>query len=75
VHVGVYLRGYVAWEMGTDDETGDDSYAVQVAPASHWPEMRAAILVVSDKKKSVTSTAGMQTTVKTSSYSRNVRRV
>jgi len=36
--------------MGTDDETGDDLYAVQVAPASHWPEMRAAILVVSDKK-------------------------
>ena len=58
--------GYVAWEMGADDETGEDSCAVQVAPASHWPEMRAAILVVSDKKKSVSSTAGMQATVKTS---------
>ncbi|RPB28545.1 Diphosphomevalonate decarboxylase, partial [Terfezia boudieri ATCC MYA-4762] len=58
--------GYVAWEMGTDDETGEDSYAVQVAPASHWSEMRAAILVVSDKKKGVSSTAGMQATVKTS---------
>jgi len=57
---------YVAWEIGTDDETGDDSYAVQVAPASHWPEMRAAILVVSDKKKSVSRTVGMQTAVKTS---------
>ena len=58
--------GYVAWEMGADDKTGEDSYAVQVAPASHWPEMRAAILVVSDKKKGVSSTAGMQATVKTS---------
>lgn len=45
---------------------GSDSLAVEIAPASHWPEMRAAILVVSAAKKDVSSTAGMQATVKTS---------
>ena len=37
-----------------------------VAPREHWPEMRALILVASAEKKSVSSTAGMQTTVATS---------
>lgn len=45
---------------------GTDSVAVQVAPMSHWPEMRALILVASADKKHVSSSAGMQTTVQTS---------
>jgi diphosphomevalonate decarboxylase len=57
--------GYVAWQMGTKDD-GSDSVAVEVAPASHWPTMRALILVASADKKKVSSTSGMQTTVKTS---------
>lgn len=57
--------GYVAWAMGTRDD-GTDSVAVQVAPASHWPDLHALILVVSDKKKGTPSTAGMQRTVATS---------
>lgn len=57
--------GYVAWRHGELPD-GTDSMAVQVAPASHWPEMRALILVVSASKKDVSSTTGMQTTVKTS---------
>ncbi|XXZ98580.1 diphosphomevalonate decarboxylase [Meyerozyma guilliermondii] len=57
--------GYVAWEMG-DLENGEDSKAVEVAPVSHWPTMKAAILVVSDDKKDTPSTSGMQTTVATS---------
>ncbi|KAI9815026.1 MAG: diphosphomevalonate decarboxylase [Pycnora praestabilis] len=57
--------GYVAWDMGSE-ASGDDSKAVQVAPASHWPSMRALVLVVSAAKKGVSSTSGMQTTVKTS---------
>jgi len=57
--------GYVAWEMGTKED-GSDSMAVQVAPASHWPNMRALILVASAEKKDVSSTSGMQTTVATS---------
>ena len=45
---------------------GTDSVARVVAPLSHWPEMRALILVVSAEKKGISSTTGMQATVKTS---------
>lgn len=57
--------GYVAWRMGAKDD-GSDSLADLVAEASHWPEMRALILVVSAAKKGVSSTSGMQQTVATS---------
>jgi diphosphomevalonate decarboxylase len=57
--------GYVAWQKG-EAEDGSDSMAAQVAPASHWPEIRALILVVSAEKKGISSTAGMQATVNTS---------
>ncbi|KAL8682787.1 MAG: hypothetical protein Q9186_001209 [Xanthomendoza sp. 1 TL-2023] len=59
------LGGYVAWDHGVLLD-GTDSKARLVAPRSHWPEMRALILVASAEKKGVSSTAGMQTTVKTS---------
>jgi diphosphomevalonate decarboxylase len=59
------MGGYVAWRAGSKED-GSDSIAEEVAPASHWPEMRALILVVSAEKKGVASTAGMQTTVETS---------
>ncbi|KAF2256676.1 diphosphomevalonate decarboxylase [Trematosphaeria pertusa] len=58
--------GYVGWEQGSKED-GSDSVAFQVAPAEHWPGMRAIILVVSAAKKGVSSTTGMQTTVATSS--------
>ncbi|CDK26220.1 unnamed protein product [Kuraishia capsulata CBS 1993] len=57
--------GYVAWEMGLKED-GSDSKAVEVAPKSHWPDIKACILVVSDDKKDVPSTSGMQLTVATS---------
>lgn len=57
--------GYVSWEMGKLED-GSDSLAYEVAPRSHWPEMQALILVVSDHKKGTSSTAGMQRTVATS---------
>ena len=57
--------GYVAWRMG-DKADGTDSKADLVAEASHWPNMRALILVVSAAKKGVSSTSGMQQTVATS---------
>ena len=60
------LGGYVAWDKGTAAD-GSDSVAYEVAPASHWPEMRALILVASAEKKDVSSTAGMQQTVASSS--------
>mgnify|MGYP001577121617 CR=1 FL=1 len=61
--------GYVAWDMGSAAD-GSDSQAVEIAPASHWPNMRALILVASAEKKGVSSTAGMQTTVATSELSK-----
>ncbi|SCV04104.1 LAME_0H15786g1_1 [Lachancea meyersii CBS 8951] len=57
--------GYVAWEMGSEAD-GSDSKAVEVASQSHWPDMKAAILVVSAAKKDTPSTSGMQHTVATS---------
>lgn len=57
--------GFVSWEMG-EKADGSDSYAVQVAPESHWPDLEALICVVSDAKKGTSSTAGMQSTIKTS---------
>ncbi|KAL7414012.1 Diphosphomevalonate decarboxylase [Mrakia frigida] len=57
--------GFVAWEQGSLP-TGLDSYAVEIAPRSHWPTLHALICVVSDVKKTTASTAGMQLTVETS---------
>jgi diphosphomevalonate decarboxylase len=62
------MGGFVAWRAGTKED-GSDSKAQEVAPASHWPDLRALILVVSAEKKGVPSTAGMQTTVETSTLS------
>lgn len=51
--------------MGTKED-GSDSFAVEVAPREHWPDMHALICVVSDAKKGTSSTSGMQRTVETS---------
>lgn len=48
--------------------TGEDSIAKQIAPASHWPEMRVLILVVNDAKKKYSSTSGMKKSVETSEF-------
>lgn len=57
--------GYAGWQKG-EAEDGSDSMAYEVAPASHWPDMRACILVASAEKKDISSTTGMQATVATS---------
>lgn len=57
--------GFVAWEMGQKVD-GSDSLAVQIAPETYWPELEALICVVSDVKKGTSSTAGMQSTIKSS---------
>ncbi|XP_055268941.1 diphosphomevalonate decarboxylase isoform X2 [Moschus berezovskii] len=57
--------GFVEWQMGERPD-GKDSIACQVAPESHWPELRVLILVVSAERKPMGSTAGMQTSVETS---------
>ena len=64
--------GFVAWRAGTPEGRSDDevpwsdSMAVQIADETHWPELRAVIMVVSDAKKDTSSTAGMSTSVATS---------
>ncbi|NXE83999.1 MVD1 decarboxylase, partial [Cochlearius cochlearius] len=59
------LGGFVEWQRGERPD-GRDSLAHQVAPETHWPELRVLVLVVSGEKKPVGSTAGMQTSVDTS---------
>lgn len=58
--------GFVAWRQGSAEKQWLDSKAEQIAPESHWPEIRALICVVSDRKKDTSSTAGMSTSVRTS---------
>uniref|UniRef100_T1J535 Diphosphomevalonate decarboxylase n=1 Tax=Strigamia maritima TaxID=126957 RepID=T1J535_STRMM len=57
--------GFVHWKKGVE-ENGSDSIAYQIAPASHWPDLRILILVVNDERKPISSTHGMQCSVKTS---------
>ncbi|KAG9305079.1 hypothetical protein G9A89_007719 [Geosiphon pyriformis] len=57
--------GFVAWQMG-QAEDGSDSQAVQIVPETHWPNLEVLICVVSDAKKGISSTEGMQSTVNSS---------
>ncbi|KAL6263625.1 hypothetical protein P5V15_006412 [Pogonomyrmex californicus] len=59
------MGGFVRWHMGSD-KNGTDSLAKQIAPASHWPEMRILVLVVSDEQKKVPSAIGMKRSIETS---------
>lgn len=59
------MGGFVAWRAGETSD-GSDSIAECIAPESHWPELRALILVCSEEKKSIGSTQGMQLTTTTS---------
>ncbi|VVB57830.1 Diphosphomevalonate decarboxylase [Candidatus Anstonella stagnisolia] len=59
------LGGFVKWNAGECND-GLDSYAVQLAPASHWKELRNVAAVVDAHEKAVGSAEGMQRTVKTS---------
>ena len=59
------LGGFVEWKMGSRKD-GSDSYAVQIAPASHWPALRNVIAITNPEKKKVGSADGMEITTKTS---------
>jgi Diphosphomevalonate decarboxylase-like N-terminal domain len=52
------MGGFVAWKQGVKDD-GSDSFAVQLTPREHWPDLHALIIVVSDDKKGTSFTAGM----------------
>ena len=57
--------GFVKWNRG-EVEDGLDSIAVQIASERHWPELKVLVAVVSDQKKKVSSTEGMQRSAATS---------
>lgn len=57
--------GFVQWQRGEADD-GHDSTAVQLAPATHWPDLELLILVVNDAHKKTSSTSGMSRSVATS---------
>lgn len=57
--------GFVKWLKG-EKEDGSDAIAVQYKPREFWPEMNVLCAVVKGEKKDVSSTAGMQLSLKTS---------
>ncbi|XP_076763756.1 mevalonate diphosphate decarboxylase [Xylocopa sonorina] len=59
------LGGFVKWSMGSEPN-GSDSIAKQLAPATHWPDMRILVLVVNDARKKDSSVIGMRRTMETS---------
>lgn len=59
------LGGFAEWKMGSRKD-GKDSYAVQIAPASHWPNLRNVIAITNPDRKKVGSAEGMEVTTRTS---------
>ncbi|KAH8611686.1 GHMP kinases N terminal domain [Trypanosoma vivax] len=57
--------GFVIWHKG-EEEDGSDCVASQFVGESYWPEMQIMCAVLRGEKKEVSSTAGMQQSVKTS---------
>lgn len=67
------LGGFVEWKMGVKKD-GSDSYAVQIAPASHWGGLRNVIAITNPERKKIGSASGMEITAKTSKlYPERVR--
>ncbi|MGC8730474.1 MAG: diphosphomevalonate decarboxylase [Candidatus Micrarchaeia archaeon] len=62
------VGGFVVWHKGQKDD-GSDSYAEQIAPNTHWPELVDIIVVVSSNKKKVSSGEGHELAVKSPLYS------
>jgi len=56
--------GFVEWQRGTAAD-GSDSHAQQIADKLHWPDFRMITTIVTEKKKPVSSRAGMAQTVAT----------
>lgn len=56
--------GFVEWQKG-EKEDGSDSYAIQIAKPNHWPEFRIIVAIVLKTAKKISSTKGMNLTMKT----------
>lgn len=57
--------GFVIWHKGEKTD-GSDSLATQFVDENYWPEMQVLCAVLQSDKKDVSSTAGMQLSLKTS---------
>ena len=69
------IGGFAEWKMGGKKD-GSDSYAVQIAPASHWPRLRNVIAISDAGRKLIGSDMGMQLTVSGSAlYKERVKRM
>ncbi|MCX8174749.1 MAG: diphosphomevalonate decarboxylase [Candidatus Micrarchaeota archaeon] len=65
--------GFVEWKRGSRQD-GSDSYAVQIAPADHWKEIRNVIAITNPERKKIGSARGMEITSRTSKlYPQRVR--
>src|SRR5699024_1332141 len=58
--------GFAEWQKGSKED-GSDSYAVPIAPQSHW-DVRVAAVVLTATMKKVSSREGMKRTVDTSPF-------
>ena len=69
------IGGFAEWKMGSNAD-GSDSYAVQIAPASHWPHLRNVIAITDAGRKLIGSDIGMQLTVSGSAlYKERLRKM
>ncbi|MFA6907614.1 MAG: diphosphomevalonate decarboxylase [Candidatus Micrarchaeia archaeon] len=69
------IGGFAEWKMGRKAD-GSDSYAVQIAPASHWPALRNVIAITDAGRKLIGSDMGMQLTVSGSAlYKERLKRM
>ncbi|KAG5507536.1 hypothetical protein JKF63_06485 [Porcisia hertigi] len=57
--------GFVIWHKGEKSD-GTDCVATQFVDETYWPEMQVMCAVLKGQKKDVSSTAGMQQSLKTS---------
>ena len=69
------IGGFAEWKKGSRKD-GKDSYAVQTAPASHWPSLRNVIAITDAGRKLIGSDLGMQLTVSGSAlYDQRLKRM
>lgn len=58
-------EGFVIWHKGAKPD-GTDSFAEQLYPPTHWPELCVLVCMIDTNKKKISSRTAMQQTVNTS---------
>ncbi len=59
--------GFCEWQRGARGD-GEDSFAIQIAPAAHWPSLRMVVAICSGAEKPLSSRADMQHSAETSPF-------